>query len=112
MKKILYVTNLPAPYKITFFNLLSMEVELTVVYERETASDRDAKWKSESKRNYEEIFLHGKNIGMEASASLEILKIIKKNQYDAILMNGYSSPTAVLTIIYMRMHRIDRKSVV
>lgn len=106
MKKILYVTNLPAPYKITFFNLLSMEVELTVVYERETASDRDAKWKSESKRNYEEIFLHGKNIGMEASASLEILKIIKKNQYDAILMNGYSSPTAVLTIIYMRMHRI------
>lgn len=106
MKRVLYVTNLPAPYKITFFNLLSMEVELTVVYERETASDRDAKWKSESKRNYEEIFLHGKNIGMEASISLEILKIIKKNQYDVILMNGYSSPTAVLAIIYMRTHRI------
>lgn len=106
MKRVLYVTNLPAPYKITFFNLLSMEVELTVVYERETASDRDAKWKSESMRNYEEIFLHGKNIGMESSFSLKILKLIKKNKYDVILMNGYSSPTAVLAIAYMRMFRI------
>lgn len=39
MKKVLYVTNLPAPYKVTFFNLLSREVELTVVYKREKASD-------------------------------------------------------------------------
>lgn len=106
MKKVLYVTNLPAPYKVDFFNLLSREVELTVVCEREIASNRDAGWESDSKRNYEEIFLHGKNIGMEASLSLEILKIIKKNQYDIILMNGYSSPTAVLAIVYMRIHGI------
>ena len=106
MKKVLYVTNLPAPYKVNFFNILSREVELTVVYEREKASNRDSKWKSDSKYNYEEIYLHGKNIGMEASVSLEILKIIKKNQYDIILMNGYSSPTAVLAIVYMRIHRI------
>lgn len=106
MKKVLYVTNLPAPYKVTFFNLLSREMELTVVYERKKAADRDAKWKSDSKRSYEEIYLHGKNIGMESSISLEILKLIKKNQYDAILMNGYSSPTAVLAIAYMRMCRI------
>lgn len=45
MKKVLYVTNLPTPYKVAFFNLLSREIKLTVVYEREKASDRDAKWK-------------------------------------------------------------------
>ena len=106
MKKVLYVTNLPAPYKVNFFNILSREVELTVVYEREKASNRDSKWKSDSKYNYEEIYLHEKNIGMEASVSLEILKIIKKKQYDVILMNGYSSPTSLLAIAYMRIHRI------
>ncbi len=79
MKKILYVTNLPAPYKVTFFNLLSKEVELTVVYEREKASNRDSKWKSDGKRSYEEIYLHGKELGMESSISLEIIDIIKKN---------------------------------
>lgn len=60
MKKVLYVTNLPAPYKVNFFNILSREVELTVVYEREKASNRDSKWKSDSKYKYEEIYLHGK----------------------------------------------------
>lgn len=106
MKKILYVTNLPAPYKVTFFNLLSKEVELTVVYEREKASNRDSKWKSDGKRSYEEIYLHGKELGMESSISLEIIDIIKKKRFDTILMNGYSSPTAVLAIAYMRIRRI------
>ena len=63
MKKILYVTNLPAPYKVLFFNLLSENVDLTVVYEREKASNRDDKWKADIQKNYKEIYLKGKNVG-------------------------------------------------
>lgn len=106
MRKILYVTNLPAPYKIAFFDLLSKEVDLTVVYERKTAADRDDKWQSDIDRNYKEIYLRGKEVGMESSFSIEILKIIKKNKYDVILMNGYSSPTAILAIAYMHVRKI------
>lgn len=106
MKKVLYVTNLPAPYKVEFFRLLSKNINLTVVYEREKASDRDDKWKCEQDGNFREIYLHGKNIGSEASFSMEILSILKKNKFDIVLMNGYSSPTAMLAITYMKMLRI------
>ena len=41
MKKILYMTNLPVPYKIDFFNELGRNMNLTVVFERRTASDRE-----------------------------------------------------------------------
>lgn len=106
MKKVLYVTNLPAPYKITFFNLLGKDVELTVIYEREKASNRDDKWKSDIKRNFKEKYLKGKNIGSEASISTEIIAILKRNHYDIVMMNGYSSPTAIIAILYMRMVHI------
>ena len=43
---VLYLTNLPAPYRVDFFNELGKEVNLTVLYERQTAGDRDARWRS------------------------------------------------------------------
>ena len=45
MIKVLFVTNLPSPYRVEFFNELGKHVELTVIYERHSASDRDSKWK-------------------------------------------------------------------
>lgn len=106
MKKVLFVTNLPAPYKITYFNRLSEQVDLTVIYERENAADRDSKWKSTEGHHFHEIWLHGKKIGNEASFAPEIVSHIKKNKYDVILMNGYSSPTMMMTIAYMRLKHI------
>lgn len=106
MKKILYVTNLPAPYKVLFFNLLSENVDLTVVYEREKASNRDDKWKADIQKNYKEIYLKGKNVGTESAFSTEIINILKTRKYDIVLMNGYSSPTAMLAIFYMKMFHI------
>ena len=46
MKKILYMTNLPVPYKIDFFNELGRNMNLTVVFERRKASDREDSWLS------------------------------------------------------------------
>lgn len=106
MKKVLYVTNLPAPYKIAFFEELSKKINLTVAYERKKASNRNNEWKSDIKRNYKEIYLHGKTIGAEWSLSIEIIQVLKKNHYDIVLMNGYSSPTAMIAIFYMRIFHI------
>jgi hypothetical protein len=61
MVKVLYVTNLPAPYRIDYFTLLAQRVELTVLYERKSASNRDDKWVSQTqKRPFREIYLDGK----------------------------------------------------
>ena len=41
MKRILYITNLPAPYKIDFFQELCKYEDLTVIYERSKAENRN-----------------------------------------------------------------------
>ena len=106
MKKVLFVTNLPAPYKVSFFELLSQSVDLTVVYERRSASNRDDRWRNEETRSFKEVYLNGITVGEESSFAPAIIGCIKKGNYDSIIMNGYSSPTAMLAIEYMRNHRI------
>lgn len=105
--KILFVTNIPAPYKVIFLSELAKKVNLTVIYERESASDRDESWKNrQNKKNFEEIYLRGKNIGNEASFSIEIIHFLKKKKYDYVIMNGFSSPTAIIAITYMKFFKI------
>ena len=38
LKKVLFITNIPAPYRIDFYNELGKHCELTVVFEAKTRS--------------------------------------------------------------------------
>ena len=55
--KILFITNLPSPYRVDFFNELGKKIDLTVCYERESSSERDAKWINTIMNNGYLIFL-------------------------------------------------------
>ena len=103
---VLYITNLPAPYRVDFFNELGKHVNLTVLYERATASDRDARWKGDHAHTFREIFLNGAHIGAASGASGKVLSYIKDPSYDIRIMGGYSSPTAMLAIRYMKRKKI------
>ena len=103
---VLYVTNLPAPYRVDFFNELGKQVNLTVLYERKTASDRDIRWKGESAQTFREVFLNGARVGAASGASHKVLSYIKDTSYDIRIMGGYASPTAMLAIRYMKRKKI------
>lgn len=107
MKKVLFITNLPAPYKIDFFNELGKKVDLTVIFERKIAANRNAKWhcNAEKYKNFKAIWLHGINIGDENSLDIRIVGLLTKERYDAILINGYSSFSEIVAITYLRIHR-------
>lgn len=102
--RVLYITNLASPYRVDFFNEINKYCNLTVLFERKTANDRDDKWYS-NKFDFNGIFLKSKNIGNEASVSFEVVKYLKKD-YDIIILGGYSSPTAMIASIYMKIHKI------
>lgn len=105
--KILFLTNLPSPYKVDFFNQLGKLCDLTVIFERNTATNRDVNWRNNQQDLYfHQIYLNSVNVGEESSFSLGQIKHIKKNKYDAIIISGYSSPTAMLTILYLHLHKI------
>ena len=104
--KILYLTNVPAPYRVKFFSLLGEQCDLTVIYELYSASDRDKKWKdNSSKRTYKEIFLNAKRIKSDGGFSFKILKYLNRS-YDFIIVGTHGTPIAKLAMLYMRLKRI------
>ena len=103
---VLYLTNLPAPYRVDFFNELGKEVNLTVLYERQTAGDRDARWRSRNAENFRELYLGGVKISAAASFSRNVLHYLKDNSFDVRISGGYSTPTEMLAIRYMKRHNM------
>ena len=102
-KKILFITNIPSPYRTEFFEELGKYCDLTVLYERNSADDRE--WKCVEKANYTFVFMKGIKTGTDNALCLEVLTYLKK-KYDVIVVGGYSTPTGMLAIEYLRLNKI------
>lgn len=103
--KVLFLTNLPAPYRVKFFTELGKKCELTVLYERESASDRDEKWKVEAGKTYKEIYLNGWKINEDNAFCPAVVKHLS-NDYDTIVVGMYSTYTAMLAMLWMKIKGI------
>lgn len=107
MKRVLYITNLPAPYKIDFLNELGKYLELTVAFERDSAKDRDPRWKASIENSsFKPVWLTGIKIGAENSLDFSLVLQLGRGKYDLVLINGYSSLTEMTAIRYMRRKAI------
>lgn len=99
--KVLFITNIPSPYRVDFFNELGKHCCLTVAFERMHAKDRDKRWKPEMFINFKSVFLKGIELGTDASFCLQVISVIRQG-YDIIVLGGYSSPTYGIAMEYMR----------
>ena len=104
--KVLYITNVPAPYRVEFFNELSKLCQLTVVYESRKSKERNADWTALADDGYESVFLRGLSVRADARCCPGILKYIKRDKYDVIVVGGYATPTAMLAISKLRRKKI------
>ncbi len=104
--KILFVTNVPAPYRVDFFNEFAKFCDLTVCYERFTSQERDLNWKNDKERSFKEIFCTAKNMSTDKSIGFDLIRRIKKEKFDHLIISGYSSPSVMLLITYCRIFRI------
>jgi glycosyltransferase involved in cell wall biosynthesis len=104
--KLLFITNLPSPYRVDFFNELGKYCELTVCFERHSASDRDTRWRAEETLNFRAIYTKARPVAVDKSIGSDIVKIIKCSVFDNIIVSGYSSPSVALALIYCRCHNI------
>ena len=103
--KVLYLTNLPAPYTVEFLSELGKLCDLTVIYERRSASDRDKNWHSDIKPNYKEIYLSGIEVGTENSFCPSVKKYLR-DDFDRIIIGMYSTYTAMIANNYLRRKNI------
>lgn len=103
--KVLFLSNVPSPYRVLFFNELGKCCELTVLYQKSSSSERNSKWKEKSVNTYKSIFLRGKNTGVDNAFCPEVIKYLN-NSYDAIIICGNASPTEILAIEWCQLKKI------
>ena len=106
--KVLIVFNHPAPYKVRMFNELAKLVDLTVLFERTKAKDRPIEFYKDNKYDFNHIFLKSGYVGNEGNVSSAVKKYIKEHhqEYDLIVMNGYSHLAEIKAINFMAKHNI------
>ncbi len=104
MKKVLYISNIEVPYRVRFFNELAKHCDLTVLYERESSSNRDEKWARAEQKNYKTEYLNGIKLKNESTVSLKIFKYIF-GKYDEIVIGCYNSPVQMLAVLALKLFK-------
>lgn len=104
--KILYITNIPSPYRVDYFNELGKFCELTVLFETEASTERSEEWRKFRFETFEGIILKGKQISVDSAFCPGITKYLKKGMYDIIVLSVLASPTAILAANTMRRRKI------
>lgn len=107
MKRVLFLTNFASPYRVHFFDELGKYMDVTVLYSDrvEDIKHRNAEWFEEGKGGFHPVQLTKVAAMGEENLCLDVLKWLKK-EYDAIVIGGYSSPTAILAMAYLRLRGI------
>lgn len=104
--KVLFQINIVSPYRINFFNELGKFCDLTVIFERKTASNRDKNWISDKPKNFKAVFLPGIKYRQEQAFCPGITKYLDKDLFDIFVVAGYSTPTGILAIQILKHKKI------
>lgn len=106
MKKILFVFNHPAPYKVRFLNELAKFYDLTVIFERNGNKDRSKSFYFENKYAFKQVHIKGVKLGNENFISNGVKSHLKHNKYDLVIMNGYSTLCEMKALNFIKKHHI------
>lgn len=103
-KRVVYFTNCETPYRTLFFNELSKECKLDVLYEFSKNQSRSKKWLDGTTNNHNSIFLDRLNCKNKISKYFKALKILLSG-YDEIILGCYNSKSQMFCIFMLRLLR-------
>lgn len=108
VKKILFLTNYASPYRVEFFDELGKYADLTVLMSdrKEDQTHRSGQWFVEEKGNFRMVQLQKCLAKFQGQQLCSDVIPWLKEKWDAVIICGYSSPTAVLAMYYLRMRKI------
>src|SRR5574344_1063471 len=102
MKRVLFVSNVPAPYRVDFFNELGLLCQLTVVFEAPRASlDIQFNWNDDRIKNFTAVYLSSGHFA-KYKIHWKIFKYLIKD-YDTIIMSNYANPTEGLGMLFLKL---------
>ena len=91
MKRVLFLTNYPSPYRVHFFDELGKYMDVTVLYSDrvEDIRHRNAAWFEEGEHGFQTVRLTPKLRVGRRYLCFDVLPWLKKD-YDEIVVCGYS----------------------
>ena len=101
--KVLFLTNIPTPYRVDFFNSLGNLCDLTVLFERKDAKNRNNEWLSNDSHNFSAVYLPSLKFGNDFALSFGVFKWLNDKSYDLIIIGGYSTPIGMIAIEYLNL---------
>lgn len=104
MKKVIFCTNIPSPYRVDFFNEFGKYCDLTVLYERHSSSERNDAWKGSSAQNFNEVYLDLTPVGVDRARGPALKNYIKTHVCDILIFTNYVSPATMEAIVWCRIH--------
>lgn len=81
MIKVLWISNIPSPYKVELMNLLGKEVDLTACFEYHAEENRENSWYNTDFDNFKAIYL---------DAGIKQLYQISRSNFDLLINSDYS----------------------
>lgn len=103
-KRVIYFTNCETPYRTLFFNELSKECKLDVLYEFSHNRSRKKQWSNSEATKHNSIFLDRLNCKNRFVAYFKALSILL-NGYDEIILGCYNSHIQMFCIFMLRLLR-------
>ncbi|SEI76923.1 Glycosyltransferase involved in cell wall bisynthesis [Alkalibacterium gilvum] len=98
MLSVLYLTAIPSPYKVSFFNELGKHCKLTVLFDKDKSNKRDNNWFD---FNFDEF----NGIILENNIS-KLLSCFNKFKYDVIIVSNYSTKIGRFSVLFLSYLRI------
>lgn len=107
MKRVLFLTNFPSPYRVHFFDELGKYLDVTVLYSdrMEDITHRNAQWFEAGQGGFHPVQLKQTAKIRDEFLCMDVISWLNK-EFDAIVIGGYSSPTAILAMAWLRLRRI------
>ena len=108
MKRVLFLTSIAAPYRVQFFDELGKYMDVTVLFSdrKDAQHQRSADWYGDGEGRFHAVCLEKKLLTTGVGDLRTDVIHWLKQKWDAIVICGYSSPTAMLAIFYLRMRGI------
>lgn len=113
MKSVVIITNIPAPYRVDFFDYLKKNYknyQFTIIYSSKNEDNR--KWNIELEKMENSIFLESKTIKIKKRYDnyylhipVGVSKVLKSIQPDIVVGSEYN-PTVIQALCYCKKNRI------
>lgn len=101
MKKVLFIANIPSPYRVDFFSELGKEIDLTVWVENKKVDYRQWKYDVKNKSFKCKIFNFKENKFLKNT--INVIKEFRKEKYDMYIVGGYSTSIGIISIAYLKL---------